>query len=99
MSVKAWCDYNNVSDKSYYYWLRKIRLDVFEKLSDVKDYSLPIESKSNSSMIFAPIQLDNTTVIADTAIVLTINGITMQIHNGASRDLIENTVQALKSLC
>ncbi|MFA9379102.1 MAG: hypothetical protein ACERKZ_20505, partial [Lachnotalea sp.] len=74
MSVRAWCDYNNVSDKSYYYWLRKIRLDVFEKFSDTKDYSLPIEAKSNSSMVFAPIQLNNTTVIADTAIVLTING-------------------------
>ena len=30
MTVKAWCEANDVSDKSYYYWLKKIRKRALE---------------------------------------------------------------------
>ena len=30
ITVKAWCEANGVSDKSYYYWLKKIRKRALE---------------------------------------------------------------------
>ena len=33
MTAKQWLAGNGISDKSYYYWLRKIRLEVYEQLN------------------------------------------------------------------
>lgn len=55
MTVTQWCDANNISSKSYYYWMRKIKQEAFD--------SLPAERKSrvcvnplNSSFAEVPIQ-------------------------------------------
>ena len=32
MTVKAWCELNNINIKTYYYWLRKIRTAATEVL-------------------------------------------------------------------
>lgn len=33
MTAKQWLAGNGISDKSYYYWLRKICLEVYEQLN------------------------------------------------------------------
>ena len=33
MTAKQWLADNGISDKSYYYWLRKIRLGAYEQLN------------------------------------------------------------------
>ena len=33
MTAKQWLADNGISDKSYYYWLRKIRLEAYEQLN------------------------------------------------------------------
>ena len=48
MSAKQWLKENQVSEKSYYYWQRKFRNELFEK----QGIALPaLQSSSNLSLI------------------------------------------------
>ncbi len=40
MTVETWCKSNEINVKTYYYWLRKIKKEAFEVLSNVKQKSL-----------------------------------------------------------
>lgn len=33
LPVKTWCDRNNISEQSYYYWLKKIRTRAVQEVS------------------------------------------------------------------
>lgn len=58
-TAKAWLAENGISNKSYYYWLRKIRKEAYEEM---KNKSLPAAQEQNS-ITFAevPVQQDNKT--------------------------------------
>lgn len=57
MTAKQWLADNGISDKSYYYWLRKIRLEAYEQLNvstvtqstEVSFAEIPIPSNEESS--------------------------------------------------
>jgi hypothetical protein len=88
MTVVAWCNQNNVNIKSYYYWLRKIR-------------SLACESGAlaprNNEQPIVPIAFKQTKAAA--AVTLHLSSITVDIHDGASRETIEAVLAALKTVC
>jgi hypothetical protein len=88
MTVVAWCSQNNVNVKSYYYWLRKIRILASESGTHaVRSYEQPI----------VPVLLKQTKTI--TAITIHMPSISIDIHDGASRETIEAVMAALKTLC
>ncbi|WP_027400093.1 IS66 family insertion sequence element accessory protein TnpA, partial [Anaerovorax odorimutans] len=47
ITVAKWCDQNNIGIKTYYYWMRKLKREVFENLSDELAHSplVPVDSK------------------------------------------------------
>ena len=47
MTVKAWCESNNVNVKSYYYWLRKLR----EELCEIVPNVVPVCNISSSNTV------------------------------------------------
>lgn len=54
LPVKTWCNQNDISEQSYYYWLKKIRTQVVQKVSnkEISFSSIPIQSvMSTSTMI------------------------------------------------
>ena len=56
-SVRQWLADNDINEKTYYYWLRRIRREVYSQF----DSELPSESgKTKPSVAFAEIPVKNT---------------------------------------
>lgn len=36
-TVKTWCEENNINSKSYYYWLKRVRIAACNSLSTVAE--------------------------------------------------------------
>ena len=90
MTVVAWCRQNNVNAKSYYYWLRKLRIMACEtaELPALRDEQpiVPLEFKPSKPSERAIITVHLPSVSID-------------IQNGASQQTIEAVLSALKNLC
>lgn len=90
-TVAAWCTDRNINPKQYYYWLKCVRTAACESLQ-------VIESEAQS---FVPVKMpDNLIKASPTAqvlspIILRMGAVTLELHNGASAELITNTVRAL----
>lgn len=98
-SDQEWCQQNNISISSLYYNLNKLR----ESSCEIKE---PKKVKRHSQQEVVQISVSNhqmqQTLLLPTnelAIRISLNGVTMEIINGAAKDTIENTLQALYHLC
>jgi hypothetical protein len=88
MTVVGWCNQNNVNTKSYYYWLRRIRSMACE--------SGALATQRNEQPI-VPVVFRQTKPSA--AITIHLPSISVDIHDGASRETIEAVLAALKIVC
>ncbi|WP_294407097.1 IS66 family insertion sequence element accessory protein TnpA [uncultured Clostridium sp.] len=105
LSKRTWCEQNNVNEKTFYYWLRKLRKMacenkiLIEKPTEMTAANIvqPIVPftvlKDESAAKQKSITNDNS------GIILNINSIEIKICNGTSAELIENTLKALKNIC
>lgn len=91
-TLSSWCAENNVNVKSYYYWLRKVRTAACE--------TLPVAGDNPKSIV--PVNMTasmkgTALAIQETPghITLRVGTITLAVHNGATADLIENTLRAI----
>lgn len=95
--ISVWCTENNISIKSYYYWLKLVRTAACE--------SLPSLSSGNQQIVPVKMPVPITAsepkpaVLNSTShIILRVGNITVELHNGAATDLIENTLRALANV-
>ena len=95
-SVAQWCDSNDINIKSYYYWMRKIKTEAFELLPAERKARI-LSSKPISA--FAEIPLIKKSISDSCAIRLCVSDLTLEIQNGAYRQTIEDTLQAIQKLC
>jgi transposase-like protein len=90
--VDEWCSENGISRDAYYYWLRKVKLTASEKTVP-EPPQLP---KVVQIIPPAPVcEVHN----SGTAIILKVNGITLEIQDCASDSIIEKTLRALRNIC
>lgn len=98
LTVSRWCEQNNIGIKNYYYWMRKIKREAFDVLpaerkeitSSAADSAVSVFSKINLSA-------DNTTM-STAAVTIQLNGIVIDVQDGASETVIRNTLLAIRSL-
>ena len=88
MTVVGWCSQNNVNAKSYYYWLRRIRSQSCE--------SGTLVPQRNEQQI-VPVTIRQTKIPA--AVTVHLPSVSVDIHDGASRETIEAVLAALKNIC
>ncbi len=90
MTVVGWCSQNEVNVKSYYYWLRKLRVMACNagKLSVHRDEH-PI----------VPLTFTQTKVSESAVITVHLPSVSIDIQNGASQATIEAVLAALKNVC
>lgn len=88
ITVVSWCSQNNVNPKSYYYWLRKIRSLAREPGT--------LTGQENVQPI-VPVALRQIKTTA--AVTIHLPSISVDIHDGASRETIEAVLAALKTIC
>jgi transposase-like protein len=95
-SVRSWCLEHGVNDKSYYYWLKKVRIAACNTLPD----------NLEESRVMVPLKIEDLKQEPETAtssqvsvIVIRLNSAVVEIQNGATSSVIENTLRAIKNLC
>lgn len=91
-TISAWCTENNINIKRYYYWLKRVRTAACESLPIIGDQEQPI----------IPVKMSTSFVASSPAaretsrhITLRVGTAILELQNGASTDLIENTLRAL----
>lgn len=94
-TVAAWCTAHDVNIKSYYYWLRRVRVAACEALPALKSGENTIVPVNNPALS-ARNSLANRESSAD--ITLRFGAVTLELHNNASAMLIENTLRALQNV-
>ena len=92
-TVVGWCTANGVSTKSYYYWLRKLRLKAIEQTG-----LTPIQTQQ-APVTFQKLQVSPPAKSLAAAVVVHLPSATLEINNGADRNTIEAVLLALKSSC
>jgi hypothetical protein len=99
-TAKAWCEENNINSKSYYYWLKRIRIAACNSLSTVTEKQQEIVPVNISDISTCTGETKSLTSASEqTAVVININSTTIEVKNGASASIIENTLRAIKNLC
>lgn len=91
--VNEWCAENNISRDSYYYWLRKVKLALAQEKAIIDTPKLP---KIVPLLPPLPVCESNDSGVA---IILRVNGITLEIQNCASDAIIERTLKVLQRIC
>jgi hypothetical protein len=90
MTVVAWCAKNDINIKTYYYWLRRIRILALES-----GKSTPCNNvQSIVPVAFKPSKAGNAAVIT-----IHLPSVSIDIYEGASRAAIEDVLCALKNIC
>ena len=94
-TVANWCAENNINPKTYYYWLRRVRIAACE--------ALPVIDSNESTIVpvtlpgFLPTASPSTPVMAgsNTPLILRLGSATLELRNEASPELIAHTLKAL----
>jgi len=91
MTKKAWCIANNINEKRFYYWQRKVREEVFHELN-----------KESSSVGFVEIPVaipqvrdERLQSSSEPAAVIRVKNCTIEIHNSASGALLESLIRVV----
>lgn len=86
MTVRAWCQENGLSEKTYYYWQRRL----FQLLSE--------QQQAIRQSAFAEITpASNSRSSGGVAVTVRISGVEADIHNGADAAAVETVLRILKS--
>jgi len=91
--VEQWCKENNLSRDSYYYWLRKVKLAAVQKNTITETPLLP------KVVPLVPTLPAPENKSPGTAIIIRVNGITLEIQDNASDAIIERTLKILQRIC
>lgn len=93
-TVSAWCAAHDINPKSYYYWLRRVRMAACEALpsltgnNSIVPVNMPLPSAGS-----APANQESSSDI-----VLHLGAVTLEIRNTASAALIESTLRAVQNV-
>jgi putative transposase len=90
MAVKAWCLENNVNEKKFYYWQRRIREEAFDSLKKA-------ESTKQTNFVQLPLLADssrNTSSFKADMIVRVGNNV-LELSNTVSEELLSKVLKVI----
>ena len=96
-TVTSWCEEHGINKKTYYYWLRKVRLRAMQSMPEYNS-GVPVTQNSENPS-FKPLKICTPATSGDTAVTLHLPNATLDVARGADRETIEAVLQALKTVC
>jgi len=90
LTVKAWCLQNELTDKAYYYWMKRFKVLDQEEVIDNTFVEIPLllDSKSKSHENFP----------VNTGLTLSFGSYSINIPNEFNPDTLEKIVKVLQKL-
>jgi len=92
-TVVNWCEENNINVKTYYYWLRKLRKQEL----CTKELSVPVPDEN--PVAFKKLEVHTHVSNTQAAVIIRLNGTTVEISEGTSQQTIQAVLLALQSVC
>ena len=83
MSVRAWCKENEISDKTYYYWQRRLYQQMVSTAGTVSFAEIPRREKTGQG--------------SGVAAKISLTGATVEVYPGADAQMIQAILQTLSS--
>jgi hypothetical protein len=93
-TVAKWCSDHNISEKSYYYWLKRIRTAACEALPSLNTGNNPIVPVS------IPLNAEDTSSTCQgttPGVVIRIGEATVEVYRNASQDVIEKAIRSIQN--
>ena len=102
LTNQVWCEQHDISLKSYYYWIAKIRKMALEELPRKRNGSRPVMEQTallpDGAPEFTEVSLrDRQDFSAAPAAVLHIGTVTVELFEDTSRELLEAIMKAVRS--
>lgn len=92
LTVRAWCSQHNIGIKSYYYWLRKIRLQACQSI----EFQTPAAAQA-----IVPLKLNRQpgSNTVHPAVTIHFGTASIDIAEGTSQATIEAVLRSVQSVC
>ena len=102
LTNQVWCEQHDISLKSYYYWIAKIRKLALEELPRKRNGSRPVMEQTvllpDAAAEFTEVSLrGRQDFSAAPAAVLHIGTVTVELFEDTSRELLEAIMKAVRS--
>ena len=97
MTVKAWCESQNINIKSYYYWQKRVREAAGKSLPACQQAAE--EAAAGIQPVFTELALRETKFCCGAAVTVRFHDAVIEIQNGADAAIVQNALQAIKSIC
>ena len=95
-----WCKENGIAPSSLYYWINKLRMEAAEIPVGHYDNSIPVKQDVVPLRVMNDTHLTEPhTMTPSTAIIIKLEGISLEIQIGADEATIKHTINALRHLC
>jgi hypothetical protein len=100
-TVRAWCIAHDIKPNCYYYWLKRIRVAACSSVCTVPEKTqqiVPInitDVSQNTLTDTKQYQIES----SQPAIILRMSSVVIEINNGATEGVIQNTLVAINKLC
>lgn len=94
-TVSAWCAEHDINPKSYYYWLKRVRMAACEALPSLNASHNPIVPVN---MPFPSAGSGPKILESSSDIVLHLGTVTLEIRNSASAALIESILRVMQNV-
>lgn len=92
MSVRSWCKQNNLSEQTYYKYLRRFRQELCD--------SLPVPAEPPEQPVqFSRLTVQTSVPHTQAAIVIHFSNATIEVQNGVDQQTVEAVLLALKTVC
>lgn len=97
MTVVAWCEANNINIKSYYYWLKKVRLHTLDSMPVLSEKlpAKPVESP----LVFKPLEVTSPVAGMRASVIVHLPQASIEVPDGVSQHTVEAVLLALKATC
>ena len=100
VSVKQWLSENNINEKTYYYWLRRVRREVYSQMQ--QELSVLQEAKV-PTVAFAEIPVPDTCKTEDISfkadVVIRSGSLVISVANSVSESLLSKVLEGVSHAC
>lgn len=95
MTTAAWCKANGICEQTYYRHLKKLREEMMESLPP----SITCTETNNKPAAFTRLEIQHPVSVTQPAVIIHFENAAVEISHGASRDMVEAVLLALKPSC
>ena len=93
MTVSSWCRENNVHEKQFYYWQRRVRVETYRTLEKT-------ESEKQTNFVQLPVAIDSsknsTSFMPD--MVVHIGNNVLELSNTVSEELLSKVLKVMSNV-